>query len=211
MLSLFSKSKNPPAATSSKEVPSPQFPSASQPPQAQAQSPSQPPSSTSQSSQSQSSDPAEQQQPPQTLLQYLTNQRSRRQLSLFFLGATALTLSSVFTRSSLVARYRIVQPRFYQQSNQGVEYAVNGPLEAFQALQIATLTVGSSAVMIGGGLLWAFDISSVNDLRARIRNAMGVRHVAKSEREIEAELEAWIAGELRSRREAKEKKEREGE
>ena len=60
-------------------------------------------------------------------------------------------------------------------------------------------------------MLWAFDISSVTDLRARIRNAMGVRNVAKSEREIEAELEAWIAGELRRRREAKEKRERDGE
>ncbi|MCJ1326831.1 hypothetical protein MMC10_003497 [Thelotrema lepadinum] len=205
MFSLFSKSPKSTPASPPNEPPVPQS-SASKAPQAQP--PSQSTSTPSQSSQLQIPTQApsslqQQDQPPQTLYQYLTNQRSRRQLSIFFLGATALTFSSIFIRSNLAARTRLVYPRFYTPSNQGLEYAVNGPVEAFKALQIATLTTVSSTLMVGGGLLWAFDISSVDDLRARMRSAMGVQRTGKSDREVEMELEAWIAGELKRRRERK--------
>lgn len=49
-------------------------------------------------------------------------------------------------------------------------------------------------MMLAGGLLWAFDISSLEDLRRKVRGGMGFG--GKSEREAEEEMEEWLASVL---------------
>ena len=69
---------------------------------------------------------------------------------------------------------------------------MNGTLEAIRALQLATAHVVSVTVMVSGGLAWAFDVSSVNDLRSRIRGSVGAGKT-KTAVEMEARFEEWLA------------------
>lgn len=66
-------------------------------------------------------------------------------------------------------------------------------MEAFEALNIATINVTGFAMMITGGCLWAFDISSMGDLRRRIRGGLGVDGTGRSEVDAEEEMEEWLA------------------
>lgn len=78
---------------------------------------------------------------------------------------------------------------------------MNGAVEAFEALNIATVNVTSFAMMVGGGLLWAFDISSLDDLRRKVKGGVGVDGSGRSEREAEEEMEEWLATVLARREE----------
>ena len=138
--------------------------------------------------------------------------RSRRQLSLFFAGATFFALSSVITRRSLIRRRKAGIPAFYHPNpNTYLQLRshneVNGAVEAFEALNIASVNVVSLSFMLTGGLLWAMDISSLEDLRRRVRG-LGLLvdehgreisdqthglHDAQRIKDADEELEEWIA------------------
>ena len=47
-------------------------------------------------------------------------------------------------------------------------------MEAFDALTVATANVLSVGMMTAGGALWAFDISSLEDMRSKIRGGLGI-------------------------------------
>ncbi|MCJ1303759.1 hypothetical protein MMC08_006570 [Hypocenomyce scalaris] len=130
--------------------------------------------------------------------------RSRRQLSLFLAGSTFFTLSILTTRRSLLRRHRLTRPSFYHPSNQPPRVPVNGAMEAFEALTIATMNVTSFAMMMTGGALWAFDISSLEDLRRKVRGGLGVDGTGRGESDVEQEFEEWLATVL-ARKEEKEK------
>ena len=68
-------------------------------------------------------------------------------------------------------------------------------MEAFEALNIATVNVLSVGMMLGGGLLYAFDISSLDDMRRQIRASIGVDG-PRTEEDAEKEIEEWIASVL---------------
>jgi len=119
------------------------------------------------------------------------SRRSARQLGLFFAGAGFVGLSSIITRRSLVRRYKATMPKFYQQSNRPHE--VNGAVEAFEALNIATINVISVGMMLTGGALWALDISSVEDMRREVRGGIGVDAGGRTDKEAEEEIEEWLA------------------
>ena len=121
----------------------------------------------------------------------LFSQRSRRQLGLFFAGAGFFAVTSFITRRALVRRYKATAPKFYQPSNRA-NYEVNGAVEAFEALNIATINVLSVGMMVGGGLLYAFDISSLEDMRQYVRKTIGVNG-PRSDEDAEKEIEEWIA------------------
>lgn len=53
-------------------------------------------------------------------------------------------------------------------------------------------------MMVGGGL-WAWDISTVKELRGRIRGALGMGEGEGRDGEVEEELEEWVAGVLERR------------
>src|SRR4051794_14581583 len=80
------------------------------------------------------------------------SQRSRRQLGLFFAGAGFFAISSLITRRSLVRRYKATVPKFYQPNNRP-NLEINGAMEAFEALNLATINVLSVSMMVSGGLL----------------------------------------------------------
>lgn len=84
-------------------------------------------------------------------------------------------------------------------------------MEAFEALNIATINVASIAMMVTGGLLWAFDISNMEDARIKIRAGLGFDGSGTSAADAEEEFEEWLATTL-ARKDTKRKKvEREGE
>jgi len=65
-------------------------------------------------------------------------------------------------------------------------------MEAFEALNIATINVASVGIMATGGLLWAFDISSLDDMRRKVRSNWGAAG-SRDDSEVEEELEEWFA------------------
>lgn len=81
-------------------------------------------------------------------------------------------------------------PKFYQPNNQPVEF--NGAMEAFEALNIATINVLSVGMMATGGLLWALDISSMDDMRRKVRSNRVVR-AGSDDKEAEKEIEELVA------------------
>ena len=127
-----------------------------------------------------------------------SSQRSRKQLSIFFAGASFFAISTLLTRRSLKRRYASTVPHFYQPSYQRPANPINGPFEALAALHLATFNVTSFALMMGGGLLWAFDISSLNDMRRRIKGGKSRDASKKTETDMEEEkqLEEWVASML---------------
>ncbi|CAG8982964.1 hypothetical protein HYALB_00003543 [Hymenoscyphus albidus] len=138
------------------------------------------------------------------------SQRSARQFGLFAAGVGFFALSTVITRRSLVRKYKATVPRFYHPSNRVAE--VNGGLEAVEALGLATVNVASVAMTATGGLLWAFDISTLDDLRRKVRKQMGFSRTGNSleDKEAEEEIEEWFA-EVLSRKEFKHLKGKEAE
>jgi hypothetical protein len=136
-------------------------------------------------------------------------------LGLFAAGASFFALSQFITRRSIVRRYKASIPKFYQPSNR-LNYDVNGAMEAFEALNIATINVISVGMMFSGGLLWAFDIASLEDMRKKVRTNLGVDGIRKDQ-DAEEEIEEWFAtvlarkefkalrGEFKAEKEAKEK------
>ena len=125
------------------------------------------------------------------------SQRTRRQLGLFAAGAGFFAISSIITRRALVRRYKATIPKFYQPSN-GANSEVNGAVEAFEALNIATINVVSVGMMMAGGLLYAFDISSLDDMRRHIHRGIGIDgpNGPRTDEESEKEIEQWIASVL---------------
>ncbi|KAK8234126.1 hypothetical protein IWZ00DRAFT_416764, partial [Phyllosticta capitalensis] len=114
--------------------------------------------------------------------------RSLRQLGLFCAGSAFMTITQLVTRRARVRRYIAVKPKFYQPNTQPYAQA-NGAMEAFEALNMATLSVFSAAMMFTGGAMWALDVSSVDDLRAKVRHRVGTGDSQQSDEEIEE----WIA------------------
>ncbi|KAI1328688.1 hypothetical protein F5Y16DRAFT_147438 [Xylariaceae sp. FL0255] len=135
----------------------------------------------------------------------ITSERSLKQLGLFFGGAGFLALSTLITRRSVSKKLVATIPKFYHQSNRPVDkISSDSSLIALEALNLATLNVMGFAIMMTGGAAWAFDISSIEDLRAMARKQIhGPR--GKTDEEAEQEIEEWVAKVLLR----KEKKEQE--
>ncbi|KAF7506507.1 hypothetical protein GJ744_011653 [Endocarpon pusillum] len=123
-------------------------------------------------------------------------------------GLAFTALSLLIARRSFARRRRAANPSFYTNSPahsqvQGAQ--VSAPLEAFEALNIATINVLSLAMLSTGGALWYFDIASMEDARRKLRGGLGVDGSGRSEGEAEEDFEEWLASVL-SRKEAKERR-----
>jgi hypothetical protein len=129
--------------------------------------------------------------------------RSLRQLGLFFGGAAFFGVASAITRRALVRRYKATIPKFYQPSNRP-NAEVNGAMEAFEALSVATVNVLSVSMMLTGGALWAFDIASLDDMRRKMRGGLGIDGEGR-DKAADEEMEEWLATVL-ARKEEKEKR-----
>ncbi|KAI0455749.1 hypothetical protein F5B21DRAFT_180751 [Xylaria acuta] len=121
------------------------------------------------------------------------SQRSLKQLGLFFAGASFLSLATLITRRSVAKKTRATMPRFYTQSNRPVnKIGSDSSLIALEALNLATLNVVGFAIMMTGGLSWAFDVSSIDDLRSMARKHIGPAG-GRTDEEAEREVEEWVA------------------
>lgn len=123
----------------------------------------------------------------------MTSARSLKQLGLFMGGAAFLGLSSIMTRRALIRKYHAVTPKFFTNS-QHSSNTVNGAVEAFEALTIATSYVFSGAFMFVGGALWACDVSTVEELRTMLRKQMGVEVQPGGDAETDKQIEEWMVG-----------------
>lgn len=65
-------------------------------------------------------------------------------------------------------------------------------MEAVEALNIATINVLSVGMMLSGGLIYAFDISSLDDMRRLVRANMGVDGF-RTDEDAEKEIEDWVS------------------
>lgn len=77
----------------------------------------------------------------------------------------------------------------------------SGSLVAFEALGLATMNVVAFALLLTGSIAYAFDLSSVDDLRAYARRRFGLTGGAPADvASAEQALEEWIAETLERRR-----------
>ncbi|KAI0389420.1 hypothetical protein F5Y17DRAFT_124055 [Xylariaceae sp. FL0594] len=138
--------------------------------------------------------------------------RSLRQLGLFFAGAGFLSLATLVTRRSVARKTLATIPRFFVPSNRAPP-ALSGDSSAIalEALSLATLNVMGFGIMMTGGLAWAFDVSSFEDIRRRTRGHLAASaDGATRDEEAERELEEWVA-KILSRRQGEKGKEEEEE
>lgn len=109
---------------------------------------------------------------------------------LAFFGFSLLVTKRAF------ARKRLANPAFYAngpeiQAEQAKK--VSGPMEAMEALSIATINVLSLAMVATSGAMLAFDINSMSDARRVLRGGLGVDGTGKSEKDAEEDFEEWMA------------------
>lgn len=104
------------------------------------------------------------------------------------------------TRRSILRRNKRPPAKFYHYSNTPPPPVI-GAMEAFEALNIATVNVISYTIFVTGGLLWAFDVRGIEDMRARVRKRIGLGD-EKDVKDAEEEFEEWVA-EILSRKEEK--------
>lgn len=115
------------------------------------------------------------------------------------------------TRRAVARKMAESTPRLFQPSHHGPRPAPRNPEEkgqdqlvAAEALGLATLNVFGFGIMLTGGLMWAFDISNLEDLRTKARAKLyGANGVV--DEAAEKEIEEWIADVL-SRKDKKEEK-----
>ncbi|KAI0401572.1 hypothetical protein F4802DRAFT_421499 [Xylaria palmicola] len=135
--------------------------------------------------------PAQSQSPPETR-PFILSQRSLKQLGFFFAGAGFLSLATLITRRSITRKRLATLPRFYTQSNRPVDKISSDGLIALEALNLATLNVVGFAVMMTGGLSWAFDVSNIDDLRSLARKHIGPSG-GQTDEEAEKEIQEFLA------------------
>jgi hypothetical protein len=124
-----------------------------------------------------------------------------KQLGLFIGGSSFLLIAQIITRRSIVRRYKATFPSFFQPSSHRTGEGINGAMEAFEALNIATLHVMAAGIMTTGVLAYGFDIASVSEIRPRVRQLVGFGESDEAaEKQAEEELERWIASILDKRR-----------
>lgn len=124
--------------------------------------------------------------------------RSRRQFGLWAAGGAFMLLSSLVTRRAVIRRYRSIRPPFFHPSNEAPVVTFNGPLEALEALSLASLNVFSFSVLMTGGMFWAFDISSVKEWRVRTRAKLGYEDTVATEQSTDGGKtpDEWIVAVL---------------
>lgn len=129
----------------------------------------------------------------------LLSGRSLKQLGLFFAGAGFLSLATLITRRSIVRKQLATIPKYFYQSNRPSDkIGSDSSLIALEALNLATLNVVGFGIMMTGGVSWALDISSIDDLRAFARRHIGPAG-GKTDEDAEREIEEWVAKILSSR------------
>ncbi|POS84856.1 hypothetical protein EPUL_002784 [Erysiphe pulchra] len=118
--------------------------------------------------------------------------RSLRQFGLFTAGASLFAASMAITRRSIIRKHHRDIPKLFTASYPA-NIEVNGAIDALEALNLATINICSFALMTTGGMLWAFDISSLDDMNKRRQiNAMRQADPAQKDELSEKVIEDWL-------------------
>ncbi|KAK4200323.1 hypothetical protein QBC40DRAFT_280348 [Triangularia verruculosa] len=130
------------------------------------------------------------------------SERSLRQMGLMAAGGGFLALSILVTRRAIARQMIMSRLKFYSSNPIALpqQPLKKDPLLAFTALNYATLNTMAFGIMFVGGMSWAFDISTLEELKqasqysmARsISSAMG----GEEDKEVEKELVEWMAKQL---------------
>lgn len=115
--------------------------------------------------------------------------RPHRSKVIFGAGLAFFGFSLLITRRAFL-RKRFTNPTFYANSPEAqAEQAkkINGPLEALEALNLATINVASVGITAAGAAMWYFDINSMAEARGRLRGE------GRTEQDAEEEFEEWMA------------------
>ncbi|RPB26551.1 hypothetical protein L211DRAFT_835366 [Terfezia boudieri ATCC MYA-4762] len=145
--------------------------------------------------------------------------RLRRQLTLFLAGPVFLSTSILITRRALRRKaLQMIPPQFHP-NNAPPLHPPSGPLEALEALNLATLNIAAFAVTLVGAGMFALDVTNMDELRRKVRGEDGLggevmgekwRELKRAEREVEEEMEEWMVSVL-ARKEVKERARRRAE
>ncbi|KAL2114776.1 hypothetical protein VUR80DRAFT_86 [Thermomyces stellatus] len=136
-----------------------------------------------------------------------TSRRALNQLG-FLAAGSAFMLASIAVTRRAIARKTIAsapktfQPNVRQPARAGgslqggsTEPKPQASVDAFEALGLATLNVISFGIFAAGGVAFAFDLSSVDDLRQYARRKM-YGPSGEPDEDAEKELAEWVAGVL---------------
>ncbi|KAL2850703.1 hypothetical protein BJY01DRAFT_233094 [Aspergillus pseudoustus] len=113
-------------------------------------------------------------------------------------GALFFAFSVFTTRRAFLRRVKATTPPYWTSSPYHKPKA-NGGMDAFEALNLATINVLSFAMMASGSILWALDINGVEDMRryVRTRAASGIlggegNELSDADKEMEKEMEEFV-------------------
>jgi len=133
-----------------------------------------------------------------------TRPAHKRNAVIFAAGCTFFALSLLVTRRAFTRRRlaAVAAASGARDGSQGPK--VHGALEAFEALNVATINVLSLAMAGAGGALWYFDIQDMADARRKMQRGIGFGggDNGNGEKEAAEEFEEWMATVL-ARKEAK--------
>ncbi|UNI24381.1 hypothetical protein JDV02_010132 [Purpureocillium takamizusanense] len=126
--------------------------------------------------------------PTSSTASYSPLMRQVREFGLFFAGASFLAASIAVSRRSVLRRRFDTLPPFHTSNRHTKPFDGSDRVAlATQALGLATLNVMSFGIMLTGGISWAFDLCSVEELRERTQAV--VRRPGKFDPEAEKEME----------------------
>ncbi|KAJ5114838.1 hypothetical protein NUU61_000597 [Penicillium alfredii] len=168
------------------------------------------PSSEESSSNGDQSPSSPTQFPPQPPPTQLANQppQSNLNLKLLFGGMTFFAISLMITRRSLARKRLASIPPFYTGSIYH-QPQVNGGVEAFEALNLATINVLSFGMMTTGAVLYSFNINELEDMRKIVRGGLeSGGSGTKTDEELEREVSEWVVSVLGDRFEKQLEKEK---
>ncbi|KAF4124613.1 hypothetical protein GMORB2_5279 [Geosmithia morbida] len=119
--------------------------------------------------------------------------RQIRQVGLYLAGAGFLAASVAVSRRSVIRMRAATIPPFYV-SNRAPINADDKGIIAARALGLATLNVMSFGVMLLGGIGWAFDLTSMSELRERTQAQLTkpTNLSREDEDEVEEEMNKMI-------------------
>ncbi|KAJ5459945.1 uncharacterized protein N7458_001497 [Penicillium daleae] len=141
--------------------------------------------------------PANPPSPPQQIVQQSTPS-DRTNLKLFCGGMAFFALSVYITRRANIRKRLACIPPYYSSSIY-FQPNVNGGMEAFEALNLATLNVISFSMMATGGVMCALNVNGLEDMRRLMRGSLEGVAAGKSDEQLEKDVAEWVSSVLGDR------------
>ncbi|KAK2812673.1 hypothetical protein FQN49_008353 [Arthroderma sp. PD_2] len=110
-------------------------------------------------------------------------------------GSAFFILSTFITRRSLNRRRLASIPQFYTTASHH-KPNISAPLEALEALNLATLNVVAVAILGVGAGMKAVGFETLDELRRIVRGGLGADGTGRSEQQVEEDMEEWVVSVL---------------